>query len=222
MSWVSAYTFGTKQDDIELLEEFRKQVPDSYFVPRTDYLDRPGYEIVLDPNAIEWLGRSRYGNQRDSLIFVFQNGVEPIIRAIPQKKGGIRHALDQGTNPNSLVFSPSALFGDALIIGEVMAVKDNEVSYGLYKTFCRILRKTRTKVGRAWLGREALDAFLSGARLTYSAKAPRFNDLMFPEQRIELLRSLLDTPEAKLLQFEKQIVELEAIAAKGNFIQRPK
>lgn len=99
-------------------------------------------------------------------------------RRIELTAGGLRYAIDQLINPDTITFSPAGAHGKGLIIhGRAGTASDTAISSDLMKRFRKELRRQFRKVKAFYVGPEAYKAFLSGTRLTLSTQTPREFDL---------------------------------------------
>ena len=110
---------------------------------------------------------------------VIRNGVKPVVRTIPQRKGGVRYSLDQRSNPQSIVFWPGGSHeSDVLICGHVGTISEDRRSVELYESFCRGLLRTFVEIKGYHVGPEALGLLKAGGRLvTVSVRSPIESDL---------------------------------------------
>jgi hypothetical protein len=100
------------------------------------------------------------------------------IREAPQQGGGVRYAVDQLINPDSIAFShggfPSA---EILLYGRVGAVSDSAVAKELFRAFSSAISKEFVRLKAFWVGPQADELLRQGCRLTMGANSPTEYDL---------------------------------------------
>ncbi len=100
------------------------------------------------------------------------------VRAVQQRSGGTKFAIDQVSNPHTIAFRPGGTFADAAVIaGQVGTVSDDAESLGLFKLFAAEIRRRFTKIGSYYVGKDAGALLGAGYRLTASVRAPPLYDL---------------------------------------------
>lgn len=100
------------------------------------------------------------------------------VRPIPQRGGGLKYALDQLANPETVVLRLGGVSEEGcLLAGQVGTASANPDSVDLYRVFCTALVSQFTKMKSYYVGNEAAELLERGWRLTSSAKSPRIYDL---------------------------------------------
>ena len=98
--------------------------------------------------------------------------------AVPQRRGGIRYAVDGNSIPEAIIFRPCGAFSDKCIIrGEVSFNAGNSASSSLYRIFLRTVTKGFHQVHGNLVGPEAYAICKSNGRLTRGIKVPSEYDL---------------------------------------------
>jgi hypothetical protein len=107
---------------------------------------------------------------------------EPVVvREVPQRRGGLRYAVDQLANPRSVVVMPGGLYPpDVRLYGRVGTASDTEFSVRLYRAFAAAIGESFRRVGAYYVGREGEGLWRGGQRLTMGADSPREYDLADP------------------------------------------
>ena len=101
-----------------------------------------------------------------------------VVEEVPQRKGGIKFAIDQFRNPDSAVFQPCGLYKDkVLIAGRIATTGATPAALALHQLMVREVTKGFRRVQSYWLGPEALVLFQAGARLTAGVRSPATYDL---------------------------------------------
>ncbi|HLW65304.1 MAG TPA: hypothetical protein VKS79_08295 [Gemmataceae bacterium] len=100
------------------------------------------------------------------------------IREVPQRAGGIKYAVDQLINPDSIIVSHGGLREpNALLSGNVGTCTGSKISVSLYRSFSYAIGKQFVRVRSFWVGPEAYRLFMNGWRLTTDVDRPREYDL---------------------------------------------
>ena len=100
------------------------------------------------------------------------------IRRVPQKSGGVKFAIDQSLNPDSLYFQSGGAFSDKIIVpGKIGITHVTTISSSLYGSLSRLVTKNFCKVKSYYVGREAYASWQNGMRLGLSLKASADIDL---------------------------------------------
>lgn len=128
----------------------------------------PEPRIVYSGLSLNTLGISSHGDYNfDESYLVIPRNVEIEVRAIPQRRGGIRYALDMSENPAGVSFGPGGLFQDrCLIRGHLNRASDHPDALNLFKHFRREIKKCFVCInGVDWVGSEALKLHEAGLPL---------------------------------------------------------
>ena len=100
------------------------------------------------------------------------------VRSIPQVAGGVRFAVDQLQNPDSIELTPSVWHSPQLVVyGRIATVSDTSVAKRIYGAFARSMERRFRRINAAWVGPEAEAAWQRGARLTIGLSSPQEYDL---------------------------------------------
>lgn len=132
----SGISFFALYEDLEpLLDFYEKEIGVTYF--------KYG-PVGSDEEPMSWFfcrdipgfGTARHGNQAlESMYLILPKDTSPVIRSVPQKRGGERCFIDQEANPQSVVIQPGGQFSeDAVIAGRVSTTSNDpwsQMSYGL-------------------------------------------------------------------------------------------
>jgi hypothetical protein len=105
-------------------------------------------------------------------------GTRVVVRTVPQRAGGVRYAVDQLANADSVALTHGGLFSpEILISGRVATVSKTPGAKEIQAAFSKAIGKLFKRVGAFHVGPEAAQLFDGGCRLTQSAKSPREYDL---------------------------------------------
>lgn len=125
------------------------------------------------------LGIVKFGDLNHETRYLVANRDLPIqIRTVPQRRGGVKFALDQQANPRSIAFQAGGQLGErCLIAGQVGTASDDQNSLELFRKFSRAFQDQFTKIKSYYVGKEAAELLKKGWRLTSNAKSPALYDL---------------------------------------------
>lgn len=101
------------------------------------------------------------------------------VRPVPQRRGGLKFAVDQLVNPKTIIVHPGGLIDSpqCLLSGDVGTISEDAISLELFQVFKRLIHKQFTKIQSFYVGPEAERLFDGGMRLTSDRRAPTFTDL---------------------------------------------
>lgn len=169
--------FADLEDIKPIIKEFELAYSAHYF--KTGLFEEseiPHYDTALDfPN----LGKVAYGdwNMIDNYL-VLKKDIELNVREVLQRKGGVRYAVDQGENSNSVVFKLGGVFKEGIFItGQIATIHNDEHSKGMMNFLSRKIKKSFTKIDIYYLGKSAMSKFKAGWRFTESESSPKEYDL---------------------------------------------
>jgi hypothetical protein len=133
-------------------------------------------ESLLDLRS---LGVARTGDaNHETKYLIADREIRIEVEDVPQRRGGVKYAIDQQANPKTIVITPGGLFGEGcLIAGQIGTASDDTDSIALYELFHREFKSRFKKVKSYLVGAEARALLDKGWRLTSSIKAPIDYDL---------------------------------------------
>src|SRR5690242_12457732 len=146
--------FATKAD-LESLLRIVESEGKLQFV-ETGLFDSPDVQPIRSLLGVPGLGHLLVGDHNQGPCYRVANEVVPITsRPVPQRRGGMKYAVDQDGNPKTIAFRPSGTFGDNVLIdGQVGTVSDNPSSLALFHLFRNEMRRQFTKVQEFYVGEE--------------------------------------------------------------------
>ena len=120
------------------------------------------------------------GLQNFTTYLVFDKGRQSVAsRAVPQKNGTMKYALDQLNNPRTVVLNCGGLFdGQRLVASQIGTASMEEQSRELYELFVKEIRCKFEKIKSYYVGPEAAELLGKGTRLTPTSKSPETYDLV--------------------------------------------
>jgi hypothetical protein len=174
------HTFATRADLVAGLKQAEEQLEIRYY--RSDEL-RFDSQFEQFDSLVGWaeLGRNTTGDHTGGHRFLVVHKQTRIkVERIRQTGGGVRYALDQLRNPDSVTFLPGGIYGDnrILVCGHIGTASESDISIVLYKAFTRAVTKGFEKVGAYRVGPEASRLMEQGYRMvTIGVTSPAEYDL---------------------------------------------
>jgi len=158
--------FATSGDLKTLLESIDELHP--IRLVRGGLLDQPLKDKL--PTSKDLIPRSNY------LVINMDDFVQE--EAIPQRRGGVKYALDLHLNPRAVGLFTGELIGTEILLpGQFGTLKGTSQAIGLFDAISAVTRKTFTKVKSYYLGSQAVRLLDSGCRLAASVKGDPLYDL---------------------------------------------
>ena len=100
------------------------------------------------------------------------------IRAVPQGRDGVKHAVDQLANPASVVLKPGFQTSESMLIAASFGTThSDDTSSALAGAFITQMKTSFRRVKSYWIGTEAMARLTKGAKLTINVNAPVEYDL---------------------------------------------
>ncbi|MEZ6037407.1 MAG: hypothetical protein R3F29_08000 [Planctomycetota bacterium] len=100
------------------------------------------------------------------------------VRPVHQRSGGIKFAIDQLLNPDSVVCCFGGVHVEGVMIsGEASTIGTSDASRAMFKLLARHLTKGFKRIGSYWVGGEAGQLLDRGWRLTSSVTSSEDYDL---------------------------------------------
>lgn len=109
---------------------------------------------------------------------VMMEGADVQVREVSLQNGGIRYAVDQLINPDSITFSHGGFFSHEILLhGSVGDPGNSATPQKLFNVFSSALAKEFIRVKAFWVGPQANELLCKGCRLTIGANSPKEYDL---------------------------------------------
>ena len=169
--------YATKAD----LESLLRTVESKYLLQFvvTGLFDSPNIGRMQSLLAAPDLGHLAVGDINHAPGYlVASREIRIKVEPVPQRRGGVKYAVDQLANPTTIAFRPGGSFGErCLIAGQVGTTSDNSRSLELFQAFSKEVRNQFAKIKSFYVGKEAGRLLNKGWRLTANAKSPPLFDL---------------------------------------------
>lgn len=169
--------FATSSDLRSLLRSVESKRPLQYVL--TGLFDVPEIKKVESLADARDLGSVASGDPNHEAKYLVADRDTTIkIEIIPQRRGGVKYALDQRANPKTIAFQPAGRFEEGVLIaGHVSTISGDPDSSTLFRLFGNELQRQCSKVKSYYVGEEAEALLDRGWRLTSNAKSPTLYDL---------------------------------------------
>jgi hypothetical protein len=135
----------------------------------------PKQSLLNIPN----LGAVGSGDPNHEPKYLIADSGQPLEgRTVPQRRGGIKYAIDQRENSKTIVFQPGGTLREGcLIAGQFGTVSNEARSLELFNLFEMETRRQFTRIKSDYVGTEAAELLDAGWRLTGNATSPAIYDL---------------------------------------------
>jgi hypothetical protein len=143
-----------------------------------DNRDIPRYKSIFDaPN----IGFTLSGDwNRIDRYLIMPSDTFLNIQEYPQKAGGIRYAVDQAANPQSIELKLGGVYKEkegVLVAGRIATISESKFSLDVFKLFSSLIRKDFKRIGSFYVGKNAEEKLKAGWRLVTNDKSPKEYDL---------------------------------------------
>jgi len=169
--------FATRDDLLCLLGEVELKWRIHY--TEAGMFETPEIIVYCSSPHIPQLGITHWGTTITGLFYLIADAATSFkVRPVPQRRGGIRYAMDQKENPDTVTFFPGGRYdNETVIAGNFSTCTNSQVSADLMQAIARLVRKKWTKIKSYSVGPEAMAILESGGRLTADIRSPREYDL---------------------------------------------
>jgi hypothetical protein len=175
--------FTTLKDITIIIKEIESAYSLKYF--QDELSDEKYFSSFNSAFDIPNLGYTEHGDWNLSQsYFVIPKSEVLSIREIPQRKGGIKYAVDENVNKNNIEFKPCGIYTgkeNIIVAGRIATISETEFSQQLYKDFATKIKKNFSKIEEFYVGKEAEQKLRSGWRLVTNEKLAMGFDLKIIE-----------------------------------------
>lgn len=159
--------FATQGDLLAVLQEASSVNPLDFAV--MGLFDEAEPILLDDPGALKPL----------TAYLAFGRGLSVAVRPVPQRRGGMKYAVDPMENPWAVVLRCGGRVDtERLVSGDVSTATRDEQAEALYQLFSKAIRSRFEKIKSYYVGPEAAELLDSGVRLTSGANSPATYDLV--------------------------------------------
>lgn len=172
--------YATRTDIVAILEDFERKF-NVHYAAAGSY-DTPHIAQYATIGAIPEAGRmSADAAHKGKKYLIALEATTFSSVEIQQRDGGLRYAVDQRANPNTVVLAPGGAFDDKTILaGSLGTTNSSPVSMQLMRTLGRLLRSQWSAIQSYYVGPEAEAILDMGGRLTAIVGMPGEYDLVRP------------------------------------------
>ena len=169
--------FATRADLLDLLTEVESKQDIHY--AEAGMFDNDGLVVYTSATRIPGLGESQVQQSvQGRILLIADVPTEFVLRSVPQRRGGVRYAVDQKQNPDSVSLLPGGQFDEQTILaGNFGTCTDSSASLALIKLITETTKGKWAKIKSYAVGPEAAKILDSGGRLTANLHSPRVYDL---------------------------------------------
>lgn len=175
--------FTTLEDITSIIKEIESEYSIKYF--KNGLFDDTNFQQYDSAFDIPNLGFTEHGDWNLSQsYFVIPKSNILSIRDIPQRKGGIKYAVDGNINKDNIEFKPCGIYTgkeNIIVAGRIATISETAFSQQLYKEFATKIKKNFSKIEEFYVGKEAEQKLRSGWRLVTNEKLAAGFDLKIIE-----------------------------------------
>ena len=178
--------FHTFLEDIEpIIEEIENEFEVKYYNRGLfDSKNIVNYESLLNNSDLGYARSGDWNNLDGYLILPKEAKLK--IRKIPQRKGGVKFAVDQLKNHKSIEIKIGGIYRDVdnvNVAGRVATVSDHPFSKSLYKSFATKIKKRFVRIGSFYVSPQAEEKLKKGWRLVTNEKMSKDFDLVLNQKQ---------------------------------------
>lgn len=176
--------FFTPEELASIIKTFEMQNAVSYY--QTGLFSSTGalkIESLLELPSIGYLDKGDWNHSPSYLVLA--KGNNAVSREIVLKKGGFSYAIDQQENYDTVIFKPSGIFTENILVaGRLVTGSTTTYSVKMFQAFAKIIKSNATRIGVFYVGPDAKSKLIDGWRLVTNADSPMEYDLVL-DQRLE-------------------------------------
>ena len=169
--------FATREELLSVLTEIESEVDIHY--AEAGMFEIPEVVKYSNSKEIPDLGVSKIGYARgETMMLIGELAREFSLRESPQRRGGVRYAVDQLYNPHTVSLAPGGLFDARTVIaGDIGTCTTSPISVNLFKVCKKIVRRRWNRIHSYYVSNEAEKILDAGGRLTADVKSPAEYDV---------------------------------------------
>ncbi len=169
--------FADVADMQSIIEEMEAAGSNHYFLAGLFDDETPKkYDSLLETPGWGYVANGDWNHNPSYIILPRSEDVK--LRVVPQKKGGIKYAVDQLQNPISCVIRPCGIFADNILVGGLMgSISSSDFSTTLIKAFGSLVKAKFKVIGQFYVGDGAKAKLHGGWRLVTNSRSPLAYDL---------------------------------------------
>lgn len=169
--------FATANDILGIIKSIEELFEVKYYEMGLFDINLPAnYNSISEvPN----IGNPKFGDwNKDVRLLMLPKNKTLNVRDVPQRKGGIKYAIDPLENQNSICFQLGGIYQDGILIcGSCGTAFLNDFSESIFKEFSSKIKNKFKKIQDFYVGNEAQEKLISGWRLVTNDKLSKDFDL---------------------------------------------
>jgi len=172
------FFYGLKEDFIEIFKSVESSFNIKYAQAGLfdDKVSVSSVRSLVTSDDIDDVEYGDWNNNKKYLLLPKENDIQ--IRSIPQKKGGIKYAVDQMKNEDSVVFYIGGIYKDnAVIASKIATISNTEFTKSILKYLTAYIKKNFDNINGFYVSPKALKESEKGLRLTTDINASLDYDL---------------------------------------------
>jgi hypothetical protein len=171
--------FATRDDLLSVLHPLEQDIQLRYTL--AGMFDSPNLVEFRAASEIPSIGyaSSAESSQCDRCLISLAS-VPVLLRPVPQRKGGVRYAVDQLMNKSTVVLCPGGEWNRAIIAGQLGTVASSGEEKRIMKLVSSSMRAHFSRVRAFLVGPQASGKLDNGWRLTSGIQSPASHDLSRP------------------------------------------
>jgi hypothetical protein len=169
--------FGTSKDLLPIIKDVENRFPIKYF--EMGLFDDNKSREYSSIDKVQNFGKPQFGDWNwDIRLMMMPKDSNLVIREVPQRKGGIKYAIDPFKNQTSICFQFGGIVKEGVLLaGTCGTVFLNDFSLNIFKMFSLALKKNFKRIGNFYVGNMAEEKLKAGWRLVTNEKSPKEYDL---------------------------------------------
>lgn len=174
------FYFAEKSDLHEIITQFEEVESVSYF--QTGLFEEKSFRKLNSLLDYPALGNAfwRDWNFADSFLIVPKEQ-EIEIREIPQYSGGVKYAVDQKENKDSIIFRLGGTLREGVLIGgNIGTISKSETSLRYFKQISKCIKREFKKIQEFYVSKNSQQLLSIGWRLTVNERTPIEYDFKIP------------------------------------------
>ena len=159
--------FAAGSDLMPILAAVEGDLPCQYVL--AGMFDDPKPTIFMAGRFLPGLGYAEADEEPGCRHYFITPAMLPIaVRSVPQRRGGVRYAIDLRENPQGIELTPGGVFEPRCVIsGRIACGSADPVARKLYSRLRSSIRRSFQKIQAFYIGSEAARLLDDGWRLTH-------------------------------------------------------
>lgn len=169
------FFYGLQEDLLEMFKSIESKFDIKY--AQAGMFDEK--ILCLNSLNVNTIGNVQYGDWNHNpkyLLLPKENTLQ--VREVPQKKGGIKYAVDQMKNKDSVVFYLGGFYmGNSIIASKIGTISNTDFSKNIIKHVSNYCKTNFENISGFYVSKNALEKSKKGVRLTTDVNASSEYDL---------------------------------------------